>query len=120
MDYYEANRSALKLVMSKSSSARRDLGSGCVRPSNDIILLVIIMLEPRLPELLDYWFLVGASFETIISTLGLNFDPEKELEKRAEERAAIQQAEIVPSLPEAEFASLDDIRQQIKQQENNQ
>lgn len=36
----------------------------------------------------------------LVDALGLNFDPEIELEKREEERAKIQEAEAIPLLPE--------------------
>ena len=118
LDYYEANRFWLKPFIDEKGSGYKYVPSTqSGRPSSEIILGVITTLEPRLAELLLYWFLVDADFDKVINTLGLHFDPEIELKVRAKEAAKTQQAEIIPSLAESssEFASLDDIRQQIKQ-----
>lgn len=100
LDYYEANRSWLKRMNNEYTSQS-------IRNSW-FILGIITALEPKseLRELLQYFLLITNDCNSIIKALGLDFDPEKELEKRTAELAAKETQ--TPS----EY--LDKIREEIK------
>ena len=90
LNYYEANRLWLKELPNYYNAPEK--GS---RPTSELILGVITTLEPRLKELLFNFLLVSKDINKIVDVLGLNFDPEKELEKRRKQNCNNQPKEIV-------------------------
>ena len=77
LDYYQANHSWLEKLNGHRYSVR----------DSWFILGIITALEPKseLKELLQYFLLVTQNCDSIIRALGLDFDPELELEKRAQQ-----------------------------------
>jgi hypothetical protein len=98
LDYYQANQNWLKKME----------GRGQTINNTWFILGVVTALEPRseLKELLQYFLMVSQDSDTIARDLGLNFDPEKELEKRQTELAAKETKTVTKYL--------DQIREEIK------
>ncbi|MEO8890156.1 MAG: DUF5331 domain-containing protein [Coleofasciculaceae cyanobacterium] len=95
LEYFQSNRSWIILQMKVSAANTPDGGK---RPSSDFILGVVNALEPKLGNLMVPFNQLNPDAEKLIDVLGLNFDAEKELAKRAEQTAQTQQAEIVPLL----------------------
>ncbi|MEA5508890.1 DUF5331 domain-containing protein [Crocosphaera sp. UHCC 0190] len=81
------------------------------RPCADIILGVITALEPKLSVWMLPFCQLNSDGNKLIEVLGLHFDPEKELKKRAEERAKLPP--VVPS----EIDEIERIRQQLSKGE---
>ena len=98
LDYYQANQNWLKKME----------GMGQRVDNTWFILGVVTALEPKseLKELLQYFLMVSQDFATIARALGLNFEPEKELEKRQTE-LAVKETKTVTQY-------LDQIREEIK------
>ena len=98
LDYYQANRDWLNKI------------NGYGHRINDswFILGIITALEPKseLKELLQYFLLVTKNCDSIIKALGLDFDPELELNKRLEK--TIQQQ------TDSDSQYLDRVRKEIK------
>ena len=80
LDYYEANSAWLKQMNGYGQSINNSW----------FILGVITAFEPKseLKELLQYFLMVDKSSDSVIRALDLNFDLEKELEKRKTELTA--------------------------------
>jgi hypothetical protein len=121
LDYYEANRSWIDKLINIWGKY-----DGSVhRPSAPFILGAIGSLEPKIRDYLIPLCGIDTGGNEIVRALGLNFDPRTELEKRAEEAAKIQEAKIVPLLPDDKYSIqsdieyLNQIREEIKQQENS-
>lgn len=73
LDYYEENRSWIsRLSIWVSCEGQR-------RPSSSFILGVLSIEEPRLTELLPLIVDLSTHPDRIVVALGLNFDPEQEL-----------------------------------------
>lgn len=73
LDYYEANRSWIsRLSIWVSCEGKR-------RPSSSFILGVLSTEEPRLTEMLPLIVDLSNHPDRIVVALGLNFDPEQEL-----------------------------------------
>lgn len=115
LDYYETNRDWLQSFMNKNSSwatgvkyegELEDPKYTPRRPNAYLILGTITVLEPQTQG----WLVLCPYLQTdpnlIIKALGLDFDPEIELKKRAEQKQL--QLETTPS----EY--LDKIREEIK------
>ncbi|MGD2183041.1 DUF5331 domain-containing protein [Lusitaniella coriacea] len=103
--YYTANR--LWLVASgmyKEQSFVQEMNGvrqNASRPSSSFILGVVSILEPRLSQILPYWFKFNSNKEELINKLGLNFDLDSVLAHRELESLKMQQTQAV-LLPEAE------------------
>lgn len=107
LDYYENNRSWIKKVGAWVSTP--DSGK---RPSAEIVLGAISALEPRLAEWLFPFCQLNSDANKLVDLLGLHFDPDVELEKRAVELAVTQEAEIIPSLLDPDTEYLKKIREE--------
>ncbi|MEW6494800.1 MAG: DUF5331 domain-containing protein [Cyanobacteriota bacterium] len=99
LDYFQANRSWIILQMKVAAANTPDGGK---RPSSYFILGVVNALEPKLGNLMVPFCQLNSDAEKLVDVLGLNFDPEKELVKRAEQSAQTQEAEIVHLLPDSD------------------
>lgn len=99
LDYYQRNRSWIKLQMKVSVAKTADGGQ---RPASLFILGVVNALEPRLSTFMVPFYQLNPDADTLINVLGLNFDPEQELAKRSEAAAQTTDAEVIGLLPDAE------------------
>ncbi|MEC4892004.1 MAG: DUF5331 domain-containing protein [Oscillatoria sp. PMC 1051.18] len=103
LDYYQANRSWFR----RTKNYKWIVGTpdGGYRPDSYLIIGAVSALEPKVTEILFHFFLVSDNRDRIVEALGLHFDPEKELEKRAAEKAQTAQEEIddLSSDPELEY-----------------
>ncbi|WP_107669056.1 DUF5331 domain-containing protein [Cyanothece sp. BG0011] len=81
------------------------------RPSGLLILGVISGIEPGITNIVPLLMKLNSNFEAIIKALGLDFDPEIELKKRAEERAKN------PQLNSSDTDEIERIRQQLQKGE---
>lgn len=116
LDYYQVNKPWIELTM--KNRKKIETSDGGSRPDSDIMLGAISVLEPKSLEKLYLFFLIGDASDThsVISALGLDFDPDLELKKREEERAKNPQPSVDP---DTEY--LNQIREQIakeKEKEN--
>jgi hypothetical protein len=107
LDYYLVNCSWFKKLPNWVQTP--DKGT---RPPSYLILGAMSVLEPSLKELLLPFCQLNSDAEKLIDLLGLNFDPSFELEKRAAEAAASQEAEIIPLLTDADTEYLNKIREE--------
>jgi hypothetical protein len=125
LDYYEANQSWIAIVIEFDN-----LPQNRTRPHMSFILGVISALEPKLNEYFYYFSLVTNDEPAILKALGLDFDPQLELEKRAEERKLAQEATLVQNnnvigllSEDLEYREvqegIEEIRAQFKQLENS-
>ena len=98
LDYYQANQIWLEKME----------GRGQTINNSWFILGVITALEPKseLKELLQYFLAVSKHSDSIIQALGLDFNLEKELQKRKTELAAKEKQNTTEYL--------DKIREEIK------
>ena len=98
LDYYQANQNWLKKME----------GMGQRTDNTWFILGVVTALEPKseLKELLQYFLMVSQDSDTIARALGLDFNPEKELERR--------QIELAAKETKTATNYLDQIREEIK------
>jgi len=125
LDYYEVNRSWIVVVIESRASTQ-----GGTRPHASFILGVITALETKLKDFFYHFSLVTKDQLAVLNALDLNFDPQRELEKRAEERKIAQEATLIegsniigllsedPEYLEV-HQGLEEIRSQIRQQENS-
>lgn len=75
LDYYRENRAWLtRLGVWVTSKGKR-------RPSSSFILATLSTLEPKLTQLLPLIVDLSSNPDTIVSALGLNFNPDDELER---------------------------------------
>jgi hypothetical protein len=83
LNYYEENRQWIsRLGVWVNCDGQR-------RPSSGFILATLAALEPRLNQLLPLIVDLSNNPDRIVMALGLNFNPEEYLEKRAETEKAI-------------------------------
>jgi Family of unknown function (DUF5331) len=96
LDYCQSNPS----IISAFKKAKFGIKSadGGFRPYGLFILGVICGLSPETSDFISVLFKLTSEADNIVRALGLDFDPEIELEKRAEELAKIQEVEVVPLL----------------------
>jgi Family of unknown function (DUF5331) len=81
--YYESNREWI---------ARMGIWmdyDGQRRPSSSFILAALSVLEPQLTQMFPFIVELSANPDRIVKALGLNFDPEKQLQIRRAQAAAI-------------------------------
>ncbi len=110
LDYYQNNRSWIKPLMNSRKWWQKTPDDG-KRPAADIILGAITALEPKLSLWMPPFCQLNSDGNKLIEVLGLNFDPEKEIKKREEEKA-----KSFPELP-PETDGLEQLRQKIQQGE---
>ena len=110
LDYYQINRCWIKPLMDSRSLWKQIPNCG-KRPSADIILGALTALEPKLSFWMQPFCELNPDVDKIIKVLGLNFDPEKELEKREEER------DKNPQLHSSDTDEIERIRQQLQKGE---
>jgi hypothetical protein len=110
LDAYETNKSWLVYL---NNWVNLNQGK---RPPSHAILGIMASIEPKLIDYLIPLCEMSEKGDGVVTVLGLNFDPRIELEKRAEEAALIQKAEIVPALINPDIAELEKIRQQIREE----
>jgi hypothetical protein len=100
------------------------------RPIAYLILGVMSVIEPRLQDYLTPLYGLNSSGEEIVTILNLDFSPQTELEKRDEEQKSSQEVTLMETSsitallindPEyrAVHEGLEEIRAQIRQQENS-
>ncbi|NES94041.1 MAG: DUF5331 domain-containing protein [Desertifilum sp. SIO1I2] len=80
LDYYQTNRPWLILQMEVRSEVTPDGGR---RPVSSLLLGVVNALEPKLGNLMVPFFKLNSDEDALVEVLGLNFDPEKELNKQS-------------------------------------
>ena len=107
LDYYQINRCWIKPLMD-SRGWWRGTPDGGKRPCPEIILGAITCLEPELSFWMPPFCELSSDNNKIIAILGLHFDPETELKKRAEERAKN------PQLNSSDTNEIERIRQQLQ------
>ena len=117
LDYYETNRNWIQALRSScwfdsveiKEEELQTLGINenynSQRPESRIIIGAICSLEPQIRVLLSYLVPLNDNPDSLVHSLGLDFDPELELKKRKQQKS---QQEITPS----EY--LDKIREEIK------
>jgi alanyl-tRNA synthetase len=110
LDYYEVNRSWIKPLMDSRNWWHKTPDDG-KRPCSDIIIGAITALEPELSLWMSPFCELNSDGNRLVEVLGLNFDPKKELEKRAKEIALPQNFKTSSSDPE-----LERLRKQIQNQ----
>ncbi|MFM7793247.1 MAG: DUF5331 domain-containing protein, partial [Microcystis panniformis] len=99
LDYYQINQAWIK-VFTTATNSWINTPDGGKRPSSHLILGVATALETQLFMWMSPFCVLSNDSNKLVDALGLNFDPEIELEKREGERAKIQEAEAIPLLPE--------------------
>ena len=99
LDYFQSNRSWIILQMKVAAANTPDGGK---RPSSYFILGVVNALEPKLGNLMIPFYQLNPDADKLVDVLGLNFDTEKELAKRAEQTTQTQEAEVIPLLPDSD------------------
>ncbi len=111
LDYYEANATWIKHLMENRStwytSVDDDTDDNSIRPNSHFILGVVTALDPELQQMIIPCSQLNSNADQLIKAFGLDFDPEKELKKRSEERAKSP----------IENDGLDEIRRKIQQGE---
>lgn len=80
LEYYKANYVWIKLAMSKNGSFQKG-----GRPSSMLILGVITSLEPDLISIMSCLCQLNSDPDLLIKALGLDFDPDQELEEDEDE-----------------------------------
>ncbi|MDJ1184092.1 DUF5331 domain-containing protein [Roseofilum casamattae] len=103
LDYFQANKAWLLLQMEVKSNKTPDGGR---RPASSLILGVVNALEPKLGNLMVPFFKLNADEDALVDVLGLNFDPERELNPTNAETPAIsspgEQMGVSRLLPDGE------------------
>ncbi|WP_318722839.1 MULTISPECIES: DUF5331 domain-containing protein [unclassified Roseofilum] len=90
LDYFQANKAWLLLQMEVKSNKTPDGGR---RPASSLILGVVNALEPKLGNLMVPFFKLNADEDALVDVLGLNFDPERELNPNGESPAIASPAQ---------------------------
>ncbi|MEG3438756.1 DUF5331 domain-containing protein [Pannus brasiliensis CCIBt3594] len=97
LDYYEINQ----YWIIKLACWVECVQSRSKRPNAKVILTAVSLLEPAIIDFLIPLVDIDSDGERVVKTLGLDFDPRDELKEREERRSKIQEAEIIPLLPES-------------------
>lgn len=94
LNYYQANRNWLNDLAKKNSNWFNHVKSETKLETNDysprrpearFILGVISILEPKVQGFMPYIVHLNTDPTSVVRALGLDFDPELELEKRAQQ-----------------------------------
>ncbi|MBD2742269.1 DUF5331 domain-containing protein [Coleofasciculus sp. FACHB-1120] len=94
LDYYQENRHWLnRLQVWVTSEGQR-------RPTSSFIVATLSTLDPQFTEMLPLMVDLNADPDRIVATLGLNFDPDLELEAvPAEQTNADDEVKMLPAAP---------------------
>ncbi len=111
LDYYQNNQPWIKSLMDSKDSWRKTPDGG-KRPSADIIIGAITVLESQLSVWMYPFCQLSSDGNKLLEVLGLNFDPEK---KRLEKK----ERELSNSLYPTEDPVLQKIRQELQQENLN-
>jgi hypothetical protein len=79
LEYYKANSAWIKFAMTKNGNFQKG-----GRPSSMLILGVITSLEPDLISIMSCLCQLNSDPDLLIKALGLDFDPDEELEEDEE------------------------------------
>ncbi|MFN7257411.1 MAG: DUF5331 domain-containing protein [Microcystis sp.] len=111
LDYYQNNQAWIKSLMDSRGSWRKTPDGG-KRPSADIIIGAMTVLESQLSVWMYHFCQLNSDGDKLLEVLGLNFDPEKkQLEKK--------ERELSNSLYPNEDPVLQKIRQELQQEHLN-
>lgn len=129
LDYYEVNKDWILNIMNTNQSSIKSCDGG-YRPNAWLILGVITCTEEPLADFMLPFSELQSDPGKIIQVLGLDFDPNKELQERMKKREANQQdaltqtAEVIVFLSEdpeylEAHQGLEEIRSMARQQGNS-
>ncbi|PSB05111.1 DUF5331 domain-containing protein [Merismopedia glauca] len=113
LNYYESNRYwIIKLSCWERITVQSNRKIKYLQPS--FILGVLSVIEPKISEIILLLNEYTDSPQSVVKVLGLDFDPEMELQKRTEteRRAKIQTNKTIPIQTESDAEYLDRIRQE--------
>jgi hypothetical protein len=111
LDYYQNNQPWIKSLTDSKDSWRKTPDGG-KRPSADIIIGAITVLESQLSVWMYPFCQLSSDGDKLLEVLGLNFDPEKkQLEKK--------ERELSNSLYPNEDPVLQKIRQELQRENLN-
>jgi Family of unknown function (DUF5331) len=79
------------------------------RPSSSFILATLSVLEPELTALLPLVVDLNSNPDRIVIALGLNFNPDRELQSLREVNAAIEDVKLLPAGNRSQIPSSDPI-----------
>ncbi|ACB53881.1 conserved hypothetical protein [Crocosphaera subtropica ATCC 51142] len=111
LDYYQINRCWIKPLMDSRNLWKPIPNNGGKRPCADIILGAITALEPELAYWIPPFCEIEPNQDKFVKVLGLDFDPETELNNREEERAKN------PQFNSSDTDEIERIRQQLSKGE---
>lgn len=81
LEYYQTNQAWIDTLEENKQYVYSDDGS---RPNSSFILGAISILEPRIKELLIFCCSLNSNPDKLVEVLGLDFDPNKEIERRSQ------------------------------------
>lgn len=91
LDYYQKNRHWLnRLQVWVTSEGQR-------RPTSSFIVATLSTLDPQFTEMLPLMVDLNADPDRIVATLGLNFDPDLELEAVPAEQTNADEVKMLPA-----------------------
>jgi hypothetical protein len=100
LQYYSTNRDWIKTLMDSKGWWHKISDNQGRRPAADVILGAITALEPKLGIWMNPFCQLNADGNKLVEVLGLNFDPEKELEKLAQEKLEAEKIQNLSILDE--------------------
>lgn len=89
LDYYKANRVWLQVMIEEGGHYKKTNDEGR-RPYSFLILGAITALSSEVSDIMLPYCQLNTDEDKLVEVLGLDFDPEKELEKREKERTNLQ------------------------------
>ncbi len=110
LNYYQTNKDWIKALTSSRNWWHKTPDGG-KRPPADIIIGAVTALEPKLALWLTPFCQLNNDGNRLIEVLGLNFDPEKALQKLAEEAQSLANSQQHASDP-----YLEELRKQIQKE----
>ena len=128
LDAYENNPLVLEKILQVRDKANLTQNNRFFA-SSYLTGVIVSLCTPEVTNLILLSLELNSNIDSVLQTIGLNFDPRPELEKRAEERKLAQEATLIPENnviallsedPEyrAVQEGLEEIRSQFKQLEN--
>jgi hypothetical protein len=121
LDYYKTNQEWIQTLTLHQGRAVKTVDNiTYYRPPAEFILGVISALDPRINDCLIFFTQLSNDRNKLIESLGLNFDPEDELEKREKEKEKKSETPNLESKPPSALSDteyLDQIRQKMNQTE---
>ena len=130
LDAYENNPLVLEKIIQLKDKANLSHTNKYRFLHHNYLASILVVLCPEATNFIILALDFNSDLDSILQTIGLNFDPRQELEKRARERKLAQEATLVQGnniiglLSEdlayrAAHEGLEEIRSQIRQQENS-